>query len=92
VNSDDLTEAQLDKAIAQFSPRRDHVNKILARCRELGFPETDPLHVAAQRSSAALEALLGELHRLYREVTTPTWAGGRKRWEPKPRSRRARQD
>jgi hypothetical protein len=90
VNSDNLTAAQLDATIATLAWRRDYCNCLLARCKELGFPESDPFFVSTLKAAVAMEDLLAELHRLYKEVTTPTWAGGRKRWEPKPRSRRAR--
>jgi len=92
MDSTALTPAQLDKLLHSLARSRDYTAKLVERMSALRFPDADPLMVSAIRARSAVEHLYQVAAELERKAKLPKWAGGQMEQEPKPRSRRARQD
>jgi hypothetical protein len=87
-----LTPAQLDKLLHGIARSRDYTFRLVERISALSFPDADPMKVASVRARDAVEHLYQVAAELERKAKLPKWAGAQMPQEPKPRSRRARQD
>ena len=58
-----LTAEQREQLRRQVEPRRDYLNRLVARMDALGFPAEDPLRTATVKARDAVEAILAALAR-----------------------------
>jgi hypothetical protein len=57
VDSTDLTDEQRERLHTAIDRQRQYLARLIARMREAGFPESDPIHFYAWRALLAAQEL-----------------------------------